>query len=444
MGQTVLNVRESDGAVFLPHGFFADVMHPDDHLRRIPVPVTDTSLVDAFVSSFGLERTIQPGLSVVIPFPGEQFTVESMIGSAIDNYFYPIITGQLVLEFNDIPITASNVRELAHAHATDRFQQIDIDTLFDFIEECFLAEQGELLFMKPSWLDDKVLDENDFDAETLLELRDTFAKGEMVGVHLPVPVKPKEGDNVESGFHVYIKRPPDLQKGLDLYVRGGLTLPGEAKFGDRRALGALIAEDEPICAFLGDAENAAHTLWTTNTEKLKNNWRSAQTTVTLIKRAVVQLYDLLAEVTEEKSEDALLNFFWFDEPDIGKRKRRVKPQPPPPVPKLPKPRQLFDIRQVEGGFTLVGTDALSDQTLPCEIVVEVAYDTSRGNPFKKYSTLDFHTGKQGGVQMASTPSVSMTSNKGNIWHFSITELPFQLTVKGFDPNRDLRIRTSPS
>ena len=34
---------------------------------------------------------------------------------------------------------------------------------------------------------------------------------------------------------------------------------------------------------------------------------------------MVQLYDLLAEVTEEVDEDALQNFFWFEEPEEGKK-----------------------------------------------------------------------------------------------------------------------------
>ncbi|MFN9879755.1 MAG: hypothetical protein ACK557_14870, partial [Planctomycetota bacterium] len=120
----------------------------------------------------------------------------------------------------------------------------------------------------------------------------------------PVTLRPKSGDEQYSGFNVFIQRPAELERGLDLYVRGGLTVPKEAKFGDRRAYGALIAEEEPICAFLGDAENAAHTIWTTNTEKLRRNYRSSQNTVTVIKNAVVQLYDLLAEVADDADEDA--------------------------------------------------------------------------------------------------------------------------------------------
>ena len=38
----------------------------------------------------------------------------------------------------------------------------------------------------------------------------------------------------------------------------------------------MIAEDEAVCAFLGDAENPSHTKWSTTADKLKKNWRNPQ------------------------------------------------------------------------------------------------------------------------------------------------------------------------
>ena len=67
----------------------------------------------------------------------------------------------------------------------------------------------------------------------LEEIRDRFKKGELVGLSLPVVIKPKNSPNIDSEFSVYIKRPTALTKGFDLYVRGGLTLPSEAKFGEQ-------------------------------------------------------------------------------------------------------------------------------------------------------------------------------------------------------------------
>ncbi len=314
MGQTVLNLRKVDGKEYPPHAFFADVENEDDVFKRIPVPIQDPQLVNQFVEQFELKRSGEPGLSIVIPFPNPHFKLPKMINVSIGNYFYPLITGQLILQFNDIEINRDNVREMAKEYAEDQFDQIDV--LFDFIEEVYQAEKGDLLELKPSWLDKQKLDEVDyFDSETLQAIRKSFSNGELVGLSLPVTLKPRDDKKLSSNFSVYIKRPVDLTKGTDLYIRGGLMLSAESKFKARCALGAMIVEDEAVCAFLGDAENPAHTKWTTNTEKLQKNYRNPNSTVTAIKKSVIQIYDLLAEVSEEEDQDALLDFFGVDEPE---------------------------------------------------------------------------------------------------------------------------------
>jgi hypothetical protein len=441
MGQTVLNLRNVNDVQYPPHAFYSDLEHEGDVYKQIPVPIKSTSYVDTFTDNFSLGRAGAPGLSVIIPFPNRAFNREHMIGVAIGNYFYPLITGQLVLEFNGVEINSDNVREHAKTYAAKRFNQIDI--LFDFVEEAYKAEQEQLLQLKPSWIDDKLLDENDFSHETLAQIRQKFKDGELVGVSLPVVIKLKDGSVKESFFSVYIKRPEELKKGVDLYVRGGLTLPGEAKFRDRRALGAMIAEDEAICAFLGDAENAAHTQWTTNTEKLSKNYRNSQPLVTVIKKSVIQLYDLLAGVVEEKDEDALQDFFWYDEPENTKKKNRKKaPKPKDTIPDFEAKQPNFNVTAIDGGFTITNANGLTLEKLPKELTVEAAYDVVKGNAFKKYSPHDFKMGKNGDITLYGTGGAKMISARENKWVVKITDVPFRLRAIGFDKSRDLKIKTS--
>jgi len=440
MGQTVLNLRKVEGHQYPPHAFFSDLENEDDIYKKIPVPIRDQEFVNQFAKNFNLERNQNPGLSIVIPFPNLTFNPDKMIGVAIENYFYPLITGQLVLQFDDIEINKNNVRQLAKEYAENRFHEIDI--LFDFIEEIYRAEQGNLLPIKPSWTDDGKLDEQDFEPAVLEDIRIKFSRGDLVGVYLPVTVKLKNGQDKKSGFSVYIKRPENLVKGLDLYVRGGLTLPGEAKFRERRGLGALIAEEEAICSMLGDAENAAHTQWTSNTEKLRKNYRNSQPQITIIKKSVLQLYDLLAGVTEDRDEDALQDFFWFEEPDRDITKRHKKPKKEKLIPEFERSKPLFSIHQIKGGFSVANSDALTEEMLPREIRVHVAYAVDRGNPYKKYSPHDFSVGKNGGIRLTSENPPKVLSARENKWTFEVDKLPFKFNATGFDENRDLKISIS--
>jgi hypothetical protein len=246
---------------------------------------------------------------------------------------------------------------------------------------------------------------------------------------------------VQSSFSVYIKRPAELIKGIDLYVRGGLTLPAESKFRDRRALGAMIAEHEAVCSFLGDAENAAHTQWTTNTEKLRKNYRNSQPIVTVIKKSVIQLYDLLAEVSEDEDQDALLDFFWFDEPEKNKKKRRKKPKPPPIVPPIEPSKPLVRLSKVRGGFSITNDEGLTESKLPKELKIEVAYAVARGDAFDKYRSYDFRVGKNGSVKVTTSENVNLVTARENQWILEVTSIPFKFTVSGFDENRDLKVRT---
>lgn len=441
MGQTVLNLRKVNGKEYPPHGFFADVEGDDDDIyMQMPVPIKDDDLINRFINNFSLDRENKTGLSVMIPFPNPDFSIEAMIGVSIVNYFYPLITGQLVLQFNDTIINNENVRELAHEYASDSFS--DIDTLFDFIEEAWQADKHKLLELKSSWADDQKLGENDFEADVLEIIREKFSNGELVAVYLPVTIKEKDGTIHETGFSVFIKRPAELEKGLDLYVRGGLTLPGEAKFRERKALGAMIAEDEAICSFLGDAENAAHTQWIASAEKIKRNYRNPGKTVKIIKHAVVQLYDLLAEVVEEIDEQALQDFFGIEEPEDSSKPRKKKKKSPVVIPPPPEPRPKdFSISKNEDGFTVTTTNTTSEDRFPQTIRIDVAYDVATGNPWKKYNPLDFKLGSNSSISIAmSKDKARLISSKENSIKLEVTGLPFKLTAKGFDVNRDLKIK----
>ena len=65
------------------------------------------------------------------------------------------------------------------------------------------------------------------------------------------------------------------------------------------------------------------------TEKLSNNYINPGPLVKSVKQSVVSLYRLLAEVVEERNENALLDFFGIESLKIHRgRKRNRKNQNP--------------------------------------------------------------------------------------------------------------------
>jgi len=437
MGQTVLGIHDLDDIQYPTHSFYSDFK--DDDESNLQVPITDGEQLARFSENFCLERREQPGLSVIIPFPIPDLRPESMIGTGINNYFYPIIMDQLVLDVGGTVITSQNIRELANQYLAD---EEDISEIFDFIFQMKEANEHALPEINESWSDDLKLDEDDVDDGLLQEMRMKFANGELVGVKLPITITRKDGTEIRTGFSVFVKRPENLTKGKDLYLRGGLTLPEERKFGERKALGALVAGEENIADFLGNAENAAHTKWDAFAEKLHKNYLKPSNALRVIRHSVVNFFDMLAQSVDEEDESALMEFFWEETPGHKDKPRKAGPTgggeiDEPPEPK-PKPCSL---NRIEGGFSVTPGKDIGIFSFPFRIRVRACYDTGSGNPFRKFDPLDFDFRKKGGLSIRSSGgALKATDREANMLELEVLEPEFVLHVTGFDPNRDLLLK----
>ena len=102
---------------------------------------------------------------------------------------------------------------------------------------------------------------------------------------------------------------------------------------------------------------------------------------------------------------------------------------------------MINLNKVTGGFTLTNTDDFPADRLPHDIKLEIAYEVTKGNAFKKYSPHDFKLGNRDVIKCSgSSKSIKVLSSKHNVMEIQITDLPFQLSVTGFDSNRDLKIQ----
>jgi len=430
MGHTVLKSHRIDGRRYPPDGFFSAVKESPPE-PGLPIPITDETFIKGFRHQFHLQRTDEPGLSIIVPFPVPALTLEVLIASGILGFFIPILRRQLVLEFGDITINAENVRDVAKEFCKTKIP--DIDELFDFIMET--RETGDVISPDPDWYRNGRLTKDSFRQDDLEKMRADFAAGRMVAACMPVVISRKGGERRESNFFLFLKKPANLSKGQAFYVRSGLNIPKASKFGDRKALGLLLAEDEPVAEFLGDAENPAHVKWDSKSETLRQKYKYPEPTLRAIRNSLVGLHDLLTQVSEEADELALLDFFWIPGRPGGKGKKRVTPQPPaPPIPKQDK----YKIEKASGGFTVRPSTTLLPEELPLQLVIRVAYDTVSGNPFRLYSEYDFDFSRPGDVRI-EVAGAEVRAEKNTIT-CTVNDENFHIRVRGFDPRRDLVIR----
>jgi hypothetical protein len=157
---------------------------------------------------------------------------------------------------------------------------------------------------------------------------------------------------------------------------------------------------------------------------------------------LVDLYDLLTEEIESMDEKALHSFFWNDEPESTGPSKKQQKKTPIFIPEIPKQKpRNFGISTVAGGFSVVSARDADRNLLPYIINIEVAYDVATGNPFKKYSPLDFKLGKNGNITVQLTPnSGKVLGARDNTLKIEVSEFPFMLRAIGFDDNRDLKVK----
>ncbi len=439
MGQTVLNTHTLNGSEFAPHGFFAKIKSKDPQ-KGLQIPLSEEGVVGQMAESFQLERSDKAGLSVVIPYPRhEEIDRKKMIGVGVTNYYFPILTEQLTLRFDDVQVDKSTLREVFSEHAPDKIK--DADRLFDFVEAAHSLSEDEYYALDTDWYSDWKLTEEDFDEDILESIRDRFAEHELVAIRLKVSIRQKDGTDSPSFVDLFLRSDPDLQQGHDLYIRGGITIPGETKFRHRKALGALVARHEPIAGFLGDAENAAHTKWNGRAEKLTSKYKYPSQTLSAIRNSLVQLHDVLAQAVEEEAEDALLDFFWTAGAQPAKKKKSTRTPPPPAEVVVKRRPRVVRVEPTKNGFRLAPTSEAKQAEFPLRCDAAVAYDTRKGNPFRRYEYLDFDLADHGQIGLSSenVQVVKRTENKLSL----ILESPgFHAEVSGFDAERDVVVRLS--
>lgn len=438
MGQAVLTTHEIRGERYDSHGFYA--MHREDGMQ---VPQTDHARVNDFREAARLTRTNQPGLSVVVPFANVSVSIERILQAALRNYFFPILMNQLSLEVGGLEVTAATFSNLAEKHGGDRFSG---GRLAGFIETLRLARAGE---MTPVQLDRKWAKENsrieDCLGDRLEQLRTDLAEGRPIFVRAPLLLKKADGSELETHIDLFLQSTGGAL-GDTLFVRDTIVLSAEAKyFRGKNAFAALIAADTPVSSFLGDAENPAHTSWSSSAEKLTANWKAPGLRLKEIRYSLQRLYSALYTSVESVDSNALIDVFSIaaERGVKGGTPKRGTTSPPPTPPLPPATPKAFRLLRKSGGFALRPGHALAPEQLPIGIRVRTAYDVLRGNPFAKHDPLDFDFTK--GDIVITCRGATVKPQSANILVADVGDPDFEIVVEGFDLQRDLivdPVRTS--
>ena len=439
MGQSVLRIHRIDDKKYYPYGYYGNVDPTDGFV----LPIDDAQTIHNFTQAFRLTRGDEAGLSVVIPYYAkETLNFNDVKSSVLKHYFFPILSGELVVEISadaeKVLFTKISIRQIARdllASHHDGFDgMLDLATEFlSLAEKDMFVAKEQVVNRSPMWSEEL------FSGEKLDALAEQFDSGSMISLKIPIYITPKGKEHKKSYFHLVLKRDPELDQPMDVYIRQGITISGVTSLREAGVRALVIATEEHIATFLGDSENPAHTEWQARSRKFQGQYSIGPSTLEFVKEAPRGMMRLLNRRSELVDDTALRHVFPAPN-SYGKNNKEQKgpanrdpTKVVPPEPKISTRPKVFQLSRTLDGFTVTLADS-GKTSLPLVITTRCAYDTGSGNPFKRWvkSDFDFQSDRQ--LELEGGEWLERTGNKLRI---TVNSDSFSLRANGFDPNRDL-------
>lgn len=429
MGQAVLLNHSIDGDRYESHGFYSQQVENNGDLQ---IPVVDREEIERFCEFFGVEREGESGLSVVIPYLIDGVDEKKLLDALINNYFFPILFEKLVVQINDKLVDSSSFYRYAKLHGGTNFSE----QMISFVKEMKEVQESSSAGLDLTGRSMQEGLEAAISREEGDELRDKLNSGALVDIKWPILLKNKIGEEFFTHFSLYMKKASDGVGGT-LFVRDAIVLSAEKKhFRGPGVFVAMVADDESISDFLGDAENPAHTTWSGGAEKVSRNWKSASGKLREIRRAPQDLYNFLLGALEYRDDNALLDLFSLEGEEKGKREEgrgRDKTGKPGSIP--PPRAKSYRVSRHGDGFSISGTGQRSREDDVLVLRVRIAYDVMRGNPLSKFNEMDFDLRKRALKIKPEGATYSIESANSLVIEAGAPD--FKVIVTGFDTNRDL-------
>lgn len=448
-GQSILKTHQLDGINYSPFGYFGHV-----HEDAFALPLQDDGIIEKFTREFQLARGNAPGLSLVVPFPAlNEITSEALLQSCVAHYFYPILSGDLVLVLEaggSTRILARNTIRNAIDDATfaEEADKLRLLKLVDMSARAQSITADELISIPP--MGDKGpyrWRERLFPEGQSAQLRGRFDAGEVLGFRVPMQVKKKEGNIEASYFDAFVMKDAELGKAEDHYIRQGITITGARGLKSAGIRGLLVADDRPLCALLGDAEGPAHTEWNERSQHFKEKYEDGVSVLRFVKNSLQSIAAFLSATEEGIDVNLLGSLFSIelpvyeqDTPAGGARDTRGDKPFLPAAIDVQRSGEKFMLSRTPNGLRVSADPNSGSQ--PERLVIEAAYEVRRGDPFRKYSPFDFEFGSPAFEVL--TKRARIVSAARNRIEINIEEADFTVRVEGFDQRRDVRVRVMES
>ena len=467
MGSSILKIHHLDGEEkrISPYGFFGNYTDPEDSFFVLPVNEPDNNdFIETFEKKFKIQRQSPEtgnnlvGFSVLIPFIWEEITSNDLIQAVIEQFYYPILTGNLIIKIEDeieqrvIDINQDNLEQVTQIIPFDTFEDLkagEVEKLLSLskwainqTDEDFIILHEPNINSDPMWRMEWYLDDT---LRNIIKAKaSNFFAGERISFKIPVKVHKKNQDPRFSYFKVFFEYDRSSNHGGNYFIRDGITISSVRPLIKKGLRVLVIIEKNDLAALLGDSENPAHTEWQKDTKSLKEKYIDPDKTISFVTRSLSYLYSLIIQPKSGLDYDALQDVFYIDNeeeesilsPQIEGGKKDISSRPVIDINEPRNPQRYF-LTKIRGGFKIVGNERVD--TTGLNLKIRIAYMITKGNPLKKYNSFDFDLATDQFLIESEGLNIDRCSN--NIIEFTSTvSNNLWLKVTGFDEERDLYIK----
>jgi hypothetical protein len=430
MGRAVLKTHRVGNFSYHPDGHWGT-----RHESGLVLPIVDDGTVTALQEVFNLQRSNEPGLSVIVPWIPADVTGKALLAAVAGEYFLPILRSELIIELdhNGAKDTIDASRLLAIAgslepHLVRARVELGVEAATWPVNDLIRVGRDETADF--DWTGHRLTEQQRSVAATCLE------EGRVVGLRVPTRVRRKEGPDLETHFDVYLQQVPGLGRARPLIIREGITIAEDKSSYLQDCVALIVVDHPPLATFVGDAETPAHN--ELQYDLVKAKYTLAGKLIGFLRGAAAAIVRELEGADQSADHTLLAEFFPRPSPSVRPNKPKPKESPTggeaEEVPKIPTRVARYRIRQVDAGFVVAGTDALN---VGSRITVLCAYEIRRGNPLRKYRDMDFDLEQDLVVQQTGLAILSANRNR---LEAEVEDPKFTLSVSGFDGNRNLFVQ----
>lgn len=418
-----------------------------DH-RELAKPIVRIPMLDGIKIELGLARGTDAGTTFMVPMPAGDITEIALRNAVVNEFFFAISRGRLVVKVGDVTLDASSIASIADGMGKDcRLTK-------SYREFLALTAQstGEAATAtaKESWTKESKLLPAVFAETELSSLKEKFGKSELVAVDFPISVKKKLPKEISSAkFRVFLLQDENAEQSQELFVRQDLGIDGEKRLKAARTIAPVMAltfiEDSKLSDLLVAAEEPTHRNWNAKRPKVVALYSSPNDALNAVRNAALRLVQL---ISPEGKKDEIALAIYFADPSSEPAKRtggdgatpEAQRGDPPPQEGIPKSKSKpVSVKLLDDGFE-IRSRAAEGFTFPLDCKVTLAYATVVGDAFKLWDAADFWIGDESAHPRLHSDVSELTTNL-NVISFRLNSENSRLSVSGFDQNRQLEVRT---